>query len=237
MITTISTTKRGGLIMAKTPKQDTKNPDKPITGEVVNSNDNILSNEQEYFIYILDNVKRICSDYGIKYAGIVDSRKSHPDFTYNQFLFILAELKTRVYSVNRELLCDNYINIYNPNYNHSKVELAYSIYNKLCKYYGFNCTDTPFYDMTGIDEARLYEWLSSGTSDLLKTIKENAKNNVLTEFENSSIPILKLASANYKHGLTTPQQEKEIQAAVDVLPDLQALTQRKMGVLKAPDMN
>lgn len=221
--------------MAKTPKQDIKNPDKPLQGEVVNSNDNILSNEQEYFIYILDNVKRICSDYGIKYAGIVDSRKSHPDFTYNQFLFILAELKTRVYSVNRELLCDNYINIYNPNYNHSKVELAYSIYNKLCKYYGFNCTDTPFYDMTGIDEARLYEWLSSGTSDLLKTIKENAKNNVLTEFENSSIPILKLASANYKHGLTTPQQEKEVQAAVDVLPDLQALTQRKMGVLKAPE--
>lgn len=235
MIITISTTKRGGLIIAKTPKQDIKNPDKPLQGEVVNSNDNILSNEQEYFIYILDNVKRICSDYGIKYAGIVDSRKSHPDFTYNQFLFILAELKTRVYSVNRELLCDNYINIYNPNYNHSKVELAYSIYNKLCKYYGFNCTDTPFYDMTGIDEARLYEWLSSGTSDLLKTIKENAKNNVLTEFENSSIPILKLASANYKHGLTTPQQEKEVQAAVDVLPDLQALTQRKMGVLKAPE--
>lgn len=218
--------------MAKTP---TKNPDKPITGEVVNSNDNILSNEQEYFIYILDNVKRICSDYGIKYAGIVDSRKSHPDFTYNQFLFILAELKTRVYSVNRELLCDNYINIYNPNYNHSKVELAYSIYNKLCKYYGFNCTDTPFYDMTGIEEARLYEWLSSGTSVLLKTIKENAKNNVLTEFENSSIPILKLASANYKHGLTTPQQEKEVQAAVDVLPDLQALTQRRQGLIKAPE--
>jgi hypothetical protein len=221
--------------MAKTPKQDIKNPDKPLQGEVVNSNDNILSNEQEYFLYILDNVKRICSDYGIKYAGIVDSRKSHPDFTYNQFLFILAELKTRVYSVNRELLCDNYINIYNPNYNHSKVELAYSIYNKLCKYYGFNCTDTPFYDMTGIEEARLYEWLSSGTSDLLKTIKENAKNNVLTEFENSSIPILKLASANYKHGLTTPQQEKEVQAAVDVLPDLQALTQRKRAALKAPE--
>ena len=218
-------------------KQDIKNPDKPLTGEVVNSNDNILSNEQEYFLYILDNVKRICSDYGIKYAGIVDSRKSHPDFTYNQYLFILAELKTRVYSVNRELLCDNYINIYNPNYNHSKVELAYSIYNKLCKYYGFNCTDTPFYDMTGIEESRLYEWLSSGTSCLLKTIKENAKNNVLTEFENSSIPILKLASANYKHGLTTPQQEKEVQAAVDVLPDLQALTQRKMGVLKAPEGN
>lgn len=209
------------------PKKE--NPE-TITGTVENSNNILLSNEQEYFIYILDNVKRICSDYGIKYAGVVDSRKDHPDFTYNQFLFILAELKTRVYSVNRELLCDNYINIYNPNYNHNKVELAYSIYNKLCKYYGFNCTDTPFYDMTGIEEARLYEWLSSGTSDLLKTIKENAKNNVLTEFENSSIPILKLASANYKHGLTTPLQEREVQAAVDVLPDLKALTDRKKAL-------
>lgn len=215
------------------PKKTKQDQPEQITGTVVNSNDNILSNEQEYFIYILDNVKRICSDYGIKYAGVVDSRKDHPDFTYNQFLFILAELKTRVYSINRELLCDNYINIYNPNYNHSKVELAYSIYNKLCKYYGFNCTDTPFYDMIGIDEGTLYNWLSSGVSMLLKTIKENAKNNVLSEFENGGIPILKLASANYKHGLTTPIQEREAQAAVDVLPDLQALTERKKSASNA----
>ena len=209
------------------PKKETKIP---VQGIVENSNDSILRNEQEYFIYILDNVKRICSDYGIKYAGIVDSRKDHPDFTYNQFLFILAEIKTRVYSVNRELLCDNYINIYNPNYNHSKVELAYNIYNKRCKYYGFNCTDTPFYDMTGLDEGTLYNWLSSGVCDILKTIKENAKNNVLSEFENGGIPILKLASANYKHGLTTPLQEREAVAAVDVLPDLKALTDRKKAL-------
>ena len=220
---------KGGETM---PKKETEKPNKPIQGIVENSNDSILRNEQEYFIYILDNVKRICSDYGIKYAGVVDSRKDHPDFTYNQFLFILAEIKTRVYSVNRELLCDNYINIYNPNYNHSKVEKAYSIYNKLCKYYGFNCTDTPFYDMTGIDEGTLYNWLSSGVSNLLKTIKENAKNNVLSEFENGSIPILKLASANYKHGLTTPLQEREQVAAVEVLPDLLQLP----GTEKSPGL-
>ena len=204
-------------------KENTNNPEK-LTGVIVDSNENILNNEQEYFIYILENVKQIIKDYGLKYSDVVDSRKDHPDFTYNQFLFILAELKTRVFSVNKELLSDNYINLYNPNYNVSKVELAYRIYNKLCKYYGFNCTDTPFYEMTGIEEARLYEWLSHGTSDLLKKIKENAKNNVLSEFENGKIPILKLASANYKHGLTTPIQERETTASVEMLPDLLSIT-------------
>lgn len=204
-------------------KENTNNPEK-LTGVIVDSNENILNNEQEYFIYILENVKQIIKDYGLKYSDVVDSRKDHPDFTYNQFLFILAELKTRVFSVNHELLCDNYISLYNPNYNVNKVELAYRIYNKLCKYYGFNCTDTPFYEMTGIEEARLYEWLSRGSSDLLKKIKENAKNNVLSEFENGKIPILKLASANYKHGLTTPIQERETSASVEMLPDLLAIT-------------
>lgn len=207
-------------------KENTNNPEK-LTGVIVDSNENILNNEQEYFIYILENVKQIIKDYGLKYSDVVDSRKNHPDFTYNQFLFILAELKTRVFSVNHELLCDNYISLYNPNYNVSKVELAYRIYNKLCKYYGFNCTDTPFYEMTGIEEARLYEWLSRGSSDLLKKIKENAKNNVLSEFENGKIPILKLASANYKHGLTTPIQEREASASVEMLPDLLSITDQE----------
>ena len=198
--------------------------------EVVDSNENILNSEQNYFMYILDNIKQIIRDYGLKYSETVDSRKSHPDFTYNQFLFLLAELQTRVFAVNTDLLSDGYINIYTPRYNVQKVEKAYNIYNKLCKYYGFNCTDTPFYEMTGLNEPILQEWLSCGRSQLLKKIKENAKNNVLSEFENGKIPILKLASANYKHGLTTPLQERETDSIADSLPDLLAIPACKKGL-------
>jgi hypothetical protein len=91
--------------------------------------------------------------------------------------------------------------------------------------------------MTGVDDGTLKNWLSSGRSLLANKMLENAKKSVVSSFENSKQPLLKLAGANYKYKLNTPLEERAEVAAVDVLPDLTALTQRKQGVLKAPDMN
>jgi len=211
-------------------KNNTDNPEK-ITGVIVDSNENILQDQQKYLLYIIEHINRILKDYNIQYAEVVDSRKSHPAFTYNQFIFILSELYTRVYAVNKPLLFkQGFHNIYTNSgsyYDIHKVELAYNIYFKLCFMYGFNCTDVQFYTMTGVSEEILNDWLSVGKSDLLKRIKENAKNGVLSEFENGKIPILKLASANYKHGLTTPIQERETSASVEMLPDLLAIEDQR----------
>lgn len=211
--------------------KESKDNNTPIIGVIEDSNENILQDQQKYLMYIIGHIERILKDYNIQYAEVVDSRKSHPAFTYNQFIFILSELYTRVFAVNKPLLFkQGFHNIYSNSgsyYDIPKVELAYNIYFKICFMYGFNCTDVQFYTMTGVSEEVLYNWLSDGKSDLLKRIKENAKNGVLSEFENGKIPILKLASANYKHGLTTPIQEREASASVEKLPDLLSITDQE----------
>lgn len=217
--------------MPKTPKQDIKNPDTPITGEVVNSNDNILNNMDYYLQYLRDNIKQIIIDDELKYSDPMEKKKVYPDFTYIQFCYLLGRLYDRVFSVNTELLYNNY----NKRYDIPKVELCYRVYCKLCAYYGYICSIEQFETMTGIDEGTLKEWLSSGKSDLFNFMIKNAKNSVVSSFENSKQPLLKLAGANYKYKLNTPLEDRQEAAAVDVLPDLQALTQRKTGVLKAPE--
>lgn len=195
--------------------------------KIENTTQNLLNNEQYYFSFILETIQQIIKDYGLKYSGIVDSRKMHPDFTYNQFLFLLAEIKTRVYDVDISLL------FYDDKkrYDISRVEKAYNIYNKLCKYYGFNCTEFPFYDMIGIDKNILMDWLSSGKSMLLKIIKENATKGVLSEFENSQAPILKLAVANHSHGLAQQNTEHTETPTIEQLPDLLSISQSKKPML------
>lgn len=84
---------------------------------------------------------------------------------------------------------------------------------------------------SGIDRETLLEWLSSGKSVLYKKAIENSKNTVLSGFENSQVPILRLAAGNYKYKLNTPIQEHQEAAAVDVLPDLLAISGTKENAL------
>lgn len=223
--------------MAKTPKQDIKKPDKPITGEVVNSNDNILNNMDYYLQYLRDNIKQIIIDDELKYSDPMEKKKVYPDFTYIQFCYLLGRLYDRVFSVNTELLYISYKDKYNKVFDIPKVELCYEVYCKLCQYYGYICSQEQFETMTGVDDGTLKNWLSSGRSLLANKMLENAKKSVVSSFENSKQPLLKLAGANYKYKLNTPLEERAEVAAVDVLPDLTALTQRRQGVLKAPENN
>ena len=192
----------------------------PIAGVVENSNEIILSSIDAYLQYIRDNIKQIIIDDNLKYSDPMEKKKIYPDFTYTQFLYLLSRLNDRVFSVNTALLYDSYINKYNKTYNIQKVELCYSVYFKLCMYYGYNCNIDPFYTMTGIDRNTVQEWLSSGRSFLLRTMLENAKNTAVSRFENSRNPILSLAAANYKYGLNTPEKEVATTPVLDVLPDL-----------------
>jgi len=226
--------------MPKKPKQEqTKSISENPVQVVENSNVNILNNIDNYLQYIRENIRDILVFDNLQYSEPMDVKKLYPAFTYKQFIYILNRLYDRVYSQNLELLQEPpYIKpcIYNIKnnskirYNIPKVELAYTVYYRLCNYYGFVCCWEPFLSLTGIAQETFESWLSSGRSEVLKIARENNKNSVITDFENSSAPLLRVVSANYKHGLTTPIQEREAQAAVDVLPDLKALAERKKAL-------
>lgn len=215
-------------------KEDLKKPDKPITGIIENSNDNILNNIDYYLQYLRDNIKQIIIDDELKYSDPMEKKKVYPDFSYTQFLYLLSRLYDRVFSVNLELLCDynHNNNINKHNYNVDKVRLCYEVYYRLCTFYGYNCTMEPFYSMTGIDEGTFKRWLSCGKTDLFNVMLKNAKNATIARFENSRNPLLSLASANYKYQLDKPVQERQEAAAVEVLPDLSALMDRKKSPSK-----
>ena len=214
----------------------TDNPES-ITGTVENSNINILNNIGNYLQYIRDNINRIILQDGLKYSEPMDKKKEYPAFTYTQFQYLLGRVYDEVFSVNLELLCKPQIyNNYNkPFYDTEKVKLCYEVYCKLCQFYGFVCSVEGFYIFSGISENTLKEWLSSGYCDVYKIAVEKGKNSVVSRFENSSVPILNLAAGNYKYKLQTPLEEREQAAAVEVLPDLSSLMDRKKGLLKAPE--
>lgn len=207
-------------------KQENNN----IIPEIVeNSNDRILKDISVYLEFIRGKIQEIIKSDGLKYSDPMDKKKIYPDFTYTQFLYLLSRLYDTVYSVNLELLCKPciYNTTIKPQYNVEKVKMAYNVYFKLCQFYGFSCAADPFFIMTGIDKGTLQEWLSSGKSDLYNIMRENARNLVISRFENSSIPLLQLAAANHKYNLATPENTRQEAAAVDVLPDLLALTDNK----------
>lgn len=206
----------------------------PIHGTVENSNENILNNIENYLQYIRQEIQNILVDDNIKYSDPMEKKKIYPDFTYTQFLYLLSRLYDRVFSVNTELLCDNYINKYNKNYNIHKVELCYEVYYRLCLYYGYNCTMEPFFTMTGMDDKTVREWLRLGRSSLLNTMLKNAKNSTVARFENSRNPLLSLAAANYKYRLNEPTQERQQDAQIEALPDLLALVQEDQQELESP---
>ena len=183
-----------------------------------------------YLQYLRENIKQIIIDDELKYSDPMEKKKTYPDFTYIQFCYLLSRLHDRVFSVNTELLYINYKNSISKTYDIQKVELCYKVYCKLCAYYGYICSTEQFETMTGIDEGTLKEWLSCGKSDLFNFMLKNAKNTVVSSFENSKTPLLKLAGANYKYKLNTPLEERTEQAAVEVLPDLKALTERKKAL-------
>ena len=207
-------------------KDQDKNPE-IITGIVENSNDILLNDIGAYLEYIRNWIKKIIADEGLLYAEPMDSRKIYPAFNYIQFTYLLGRVCDNVYRVNLELLCKPQIyNNYNkPYYDPEKVKLCYEVYQKLCGFYGFICSIEGFYLFSGIGENTLKEWLSSGYNDIYKIALENSKNAVVSDFENSKIPLLKLAAGNYKYKLNTPANDRqEAAAAVDVLPDLLQLT-------------
>lgn len=202
-----------------------KNTDNAITGVVEDSNINLLQNIEAYFQYIRETIKQIIIDDDLKYSDPMDKKKIYPDFTYTQFLYLLSRIYDRVYSVNLELLCKPCIyNNYNkPYYDTLKVKKAYEVYYRLCQYYGYVCTAEPFYTMTGLSENIVREWLSSGYCDLYNTMLKNAKNTVVSRFENSRVPLLQLAAANYKYNLNQHETMHEGAPVLEVLPDLLAL--------------
>lgn len=191
----------------------------------------VLEDIELYLQYIRETIKQIIVDDGLKYSEPMDKKKIYPDFTYTQFLYLLSRVFDRVYSVNTALLYDSYNNKYSKVYNTRKVELCYEVYHRLCGYYGFICSIEGFYKFVGIDRETLLEWLSSGKSELYKKAIENSKNTVLSGFENSQVPILRLAAGNYKYKLNTPIQERQEAVAVDVLPDLLAISGTKENAL------
>ena len=200
------------------------NDPEKIIETVENSNTYILSNIGAYLEYIRETIKKIIADEGLQYAEPMDKKKIYPAFNYIQFQYLLSRVFDLVFSVNTELLYIYYNDKYNKKYDIHKVELCYEVYYRLCAYYGFICSIEGFYKFSGIDKETLLEWLSSGRSNLYKKALENSKNTVLSGFENSQVPILRLAAGNYKYKLNTPIQEHQEAAAVDVLPDLLAIS-------------
>jgi len=201
----------------------------------------LLQSMDRYLAYIRQQIRQILIDDEMEYCEPMDKKKVYPAFTYTQFQYILLRLFDRVYSVRYDLLCkDGYTpnmampNAYTNNiskyYNYDmvKVKKAYTVYLMLCKYYGYVPSVEPFLDMTGIDDKSLKEWLSNGQSDILNVMLKNAKNATITRFDNSSVPILNLASANYRYKLNTESAEdKERDMIADSLPDLLALPSAK----------
>ena len=207
------------------------NDPEKIIETVENSNDYILSNIGAYLEYIRETIKKIIADEGLQYAEPMDKKKIYPAFNYIQFQYLLSRVFDTVYTVNTELLYIYYNDKYSKKYDIHKVELCYEVYYRLCAYYGFVCSVEGFYKFSGIDKETLLEWLSSGRSQIYKKALENSKNTVLSGFENSQVPILRLAAGNYKYRLNTPTQEHQEAAAVDVLPDLLAISGTKEKAL------
>lgn len=225
------------------PKDNNINPDtsktETLTGTIENSNDYILNNIGAYLEYIRENIKQIIINDGLKYSDPKDKKKEYPDFTYTQFLYLLSRLYDNVYSVNLELLHDPAYYNYNNNkkpYNIDKVKKAYDVYLRLCNYYGFNCTPEPFLKMIGMGINTLKEWLSSGRSDLLKIMQENAKNDTISRFENSTTPLLNLAAGNYKYKLNEAQTDNTPAGIIATLPDLLSLPDAQKALIdKKPE--
>lgn len=209
-------------------KDNNINPDttktETLTGTIENSNDYILNNIGAYLEYIRETIREIIKSDSLQYAEPMDKKKIYPAFNYIQFQYLLSRVYDLVFSVNLELLHPPNYNKYNKLYDHNKVKLCYTVYQKLCAYYGFICSVEGFYIFSGIEERTLKEWLSSGVNDLFKIMSENAKNTVISNFENSPVPLLKLAAGNYKYNLDKPVQEHTAQGIIDSLPDLLALT-------------
>lgn len=183
----------------------------------------VLEDMELYLQYIRDTIKQIIADDGLKYSEPMDKKKIYPDFTYTQFLYLLSRVYDRIYSVNTALLYDNY-----KVYNMHKVELCYNVYYKLCRYYGYVASLEGFNAFSGIDDTTLREWLSCGKTNLLNIIIKNAKNTVVSRFENSRVPILQLAAANYKYNINTEHSnEREGGQVLEALPDLLAIAQEK----------
>lgn len=205
---------------------DTDKPEilKGSIDPIQNSNDLILNNIGAYLEFLRAEIKQIILDDDLKYSDPMEKKKIYPDFTYTQFLYLLSRLYDRVFSVNTALLYEYYYNNYNKQYDVNKVKLCYEVYYRLCVYYGYNCTVEPFLTMIGIDYETLQEWLSSGRSNLLTLMLKNAKNNTIARFENSPVPILRLAAGNYKYNLDKPIQEHTQAGVIESLPDLLALT-------------
>lgn len=184
----------------------------------------VLEDIELYLQYIRDTIKQIIVDDGLKYSEPMDKKKVYPDFTYTQFLYLLSRVFDRVYDINTALLYDSYNNKYSKVYNIHKVELCYEIYHRLCGYYGFICSAEGFYILSGIDVNTLQEWLSSGRSNLLDIMRKNSKNSTVARFENSSVPLLNLAAANYKYNLNVEHlNEREGGQVLEALPDLLAI--------------
>ena len=194
----------------------------------------LLADSSRYLAYIRQEIRQILIDDDLHYSEPMDKKKVYPAFTYIQFQYILGRVYDRVYSVRYELLCkDGYIpckalpygsdyKLYD--YDVKKVEKAYNVYLKLCQYYGYICSIEPFSLMVGIDDTVFKEWLSQGRTDLINTMLKNARNATISSFDNSNVPILKLASANYRYKLNSEASEDQEQAMItDHLPDLLAL--------------
>ena len=202
--------------------------DKDNIEVVQDYNIKVLEDIELYLYYIRQTIKQIIVDDDLKYSEPMDKKKIYPDFTYTQFLYLLSRVFDRVYNVNTALLCDSYSDKYNKIYNMHKVDLCYDVYYRLCRFYGFVPSVEGFSIFSGIDEATLREWLSSGRSPLFSKIIKNAKNTVVSKFENSRVPILQLAAANYKYNLNTEHQaDRDSGHVLEALPDLLALPDDK----------
>lgn len=191
---------------------------------VQDSNESILNNINYYLEFLREKIKEIIAADGLQYSEPMEKKKIYPAFTYTQFLYLLSRLYDTVYSVNKELL---YNNNKLRSYDEKKVKLAYEVYFRLCQFYGFTCAVEPFTNMTGVSYDILLIWLSSGKSNLLKNMRDNAQNTVISRFENSPVPLLQLAAANHKYNLSQAIQEREEETVLEVLPDLLALTDSK----------
>ena len=102
----------------------------------------------------------------------MDNKKSYPSFTKKQFTFILETIKDRVYKSNIIMLKDN---IYKFRYDINKVELAYSIFKRICLYYSITPNIEMFCCYSGIEKNLLVEWLNSGKSKIIAKMLDDTE--------------------------------------------------------------
>jgi len=199
-------------------KYDSSSPDD--LPRVEDSNEKLLNDPESLYQYFFAAAQEIIKRENITYNGFNDPKKTGAILSYNQFRYILTRINDLYIANNPDLVkSKGVINTYTWDF--TKIEKLYDVYLRLCKYYNYNCTVSPFVaDFLNMDEQKFADGLTAGKSEKLKRIWKNARAGLFSDMENSTIPLHRLAIANSVYKL--PEMEKPTQETTPaaMLPDL-----------------